>query len=479
MSTEQLSTQERFKRGAADAGRYFQFMSEFIGFTPQDAATIRETRFIIEKYIPTIVADFYSQVLRYPATRRPFQKKDGSIDQKYLEMRMQHQAGFWRRTASGDFDEDYARFVDYVGRAHTSQGADPKIYIPERYVMGMVGFVQDRIGQALTAELRDYDPDLEVRGIKAWNRLLMVLLEMLARPYGHGREAETFEPGEPIDDQAVRDLAVETYERALGMARSVVCTEVLVGPAGDIPDGERRIIQVGDLSVGVFHHNGAWYAMHNSCLHRGGPVATGKLEGDTITCPWHGYQYDVTSGQLLLDRHACLPTYRVEVRDGQVYVYIPELIRDPVDISMANLVQKALREETPASQANGPAPAAAADVVGAAPRGRPGQAHAPAPAANEILLANLAPGQVALVRVDGEDVAVYNVDGAYYATQDACTHAGGPLSDGELNGREIICPWHASCFDVANGGVTCGPATEPLKTYRVEVEGEVVRVLAE
>ncbi len=116
--TEQLSTQERFKRGAADAGRYFQFMSEFIGFTPLDAATIRETRFIIEKYIPSIVADFYTQLLRYPATRRPFLTRDGRINQAYVELRMQHQAGFWRRTASGVFDEDYARFVDYVGRAH-------------------------------------------------------------------------------------------------------------------------------------------------------------------------------------------------------------------------------------------------------------------------------------------------------------------------------------------------------------------------
>jgi hypothetical protein len=191
---EQLSTQERFKRGAADASRYFQFMSEFIGFTPADAATIRETRFIVEKYIPSIIADFYAHLLRYPATRRIFQKKDGTVDQPYLALRMQHQAAFWRRTASGLYDEDYARFVDYVGRAHTSNGADPKIYIPERYVIGMVSFVQEHIARALAAELHTLDPDLELRALKSWNRLCMVLLEMLARPYGQGREAETFEP---------------------------------------------------------------------------------------------------------------------------------------------------------------------------------------------------------------------------------------------------------------------------------------------
>src|SRR5262249_24767177 len=96
--TEPFSTQERFKRGAADAGRYFQFMSEFVGFTPADATAIRETRFVIEKHVPSIVADFYTQVLRYPATRRHFLKQDGHVDQEYVEMRMQHQASFWRRT---------------------------------------------------------------------------------------------------------------------------------------------------------------------------------------------------------------------------------------------------------------------------------------------------------------------------------------------------------------------------------------------
>jgi nitrite reductase (NADH) small subunit len=373
-------------------------------------------------------------------------KKDGSLDQDYLELRMQHQAGFWRRTASGVYDEDYARFVDYVGRAHTSQGADPKIYIPERYVMGMIGFVQDRIGRALAAELHTLDPELELRGVKAWNRLMMVLLETLARPYGHGREAETFEPRENIDDQAVYDLAVDTYERGLGMARTIERKEVYVGNVADIPDGERRILQVGDISVGVFHHEGQWYAMQNSCLHRGGPVCTGTLEGNTLTCPWHGYQYDVTNGQLLLDRHAKLPTYRVELRGDQVYVHIPVLIRDHVEVSLDDLAQKACS-------------------VPAAPL-----------AENELRMEDLQPGQARRVMVGGEPVAVYNVNGSYHATQDTCTHAGGPLSEGELKGNQIVCPWHASCFDVTNGQVECGPAKLPLRTYRVEADGSVLRV---
>lgn len=96
---------------------------------------------------------------------------------------------------------------------------------------------------------------------------------------------------------------------------------------------------------------------------------------------------------------------------------------------------------------------------------------------NEFLVSEIQPGQIGLVEVDYEEVAVYNVDGTFYATHNACTHAEGPMNTGTLRGKEAICPWHDSCFDVTNGQVTCGPATEPLKTYRVIIDGEIGRVV--
>jgi len=98
---------------------------------------------------------------------------------------------------------------------------------------------------------------------------------------------------------------------------------------------------------------------------------------------------------------------------------------------------------------------------------------------NEFLVSEIRPGQIGLVEVDFEGVAVYNVDGTFYATHNACTHAEGPLHMGELRGNQVICPWHDSCFDVTNGEVTCGPATEPLKTYRVMIEDGIGRVIEE
>lgn len=439
-----MTQDEKIKQAAEDSWRYFKYMTEFVGFTQEHVEAIRQSGLIIEKHLPAIVADFYAHLLSYPPTRKFFLKKDGSIDQDYTQLRMHHLTNFWRRTAGGKYDEDYARYVDYVGRAHTSHGADPRIYIAERYVIGQVGFVQHAITNILTKELHEYDEDLEIRAIKAWSLLLMVILEMLSRAYGREREAETYDELLPVDQASVHQLAVDTYEIGLGLVRPKPQKEVLAGRIEEIPEGERKIIQVDDLSIGVFHHKGQWYALQNYCLHRGGPVATGCLEEDTLTCPWHGFQYNLTTGQLLVDPNVKLKMFSTSIRDSEIYVQVPEAeAREAAPVvekaSEAVLDKPALRE-------------------------------------NEFYPNQLAPGQARLVYVNGESVAVYNVEGEFYATQDACTHAGGHLSDGDLEGKSIICPLHRSCFDVTNGEVLRGPARQALKTFVVKVDGEIARV---
>jgi len=95
---------------------------------------------------------------------------------------------------------------------------------------------------------------------------------------------------------------------------------------------------------------------------------------------------------------------------------------------------------------------------------------------NEFPADELAPGDIRLVEVNGTDVAVYNVNGSFFATQDACTHEMGELSDGFLEGDTITCPYHGACFNVKTGAVLKEPATEPLKTYAVSVTDGIVRV---
>jgi nitrite reductase/ring-hydroxylating ferredoxin subunit len=74
------------------------------------------------------------------------------------------------------------------------------------------------------------------------------------------------------------------------------------------------------------------------------------------------------------------------------------------------------------------------------------------------------------------DVAVFNVAGNFCATQAKCTHRGGPLNEGKLDGSTVTCPWHGTQYNVCTGAVLRGPATQPVKTYRVIVEGEIGRV---
>jgi 3-phenylpropionate/trans-cinnamate dioxygenase ferredoxin subunit len=86
--------------------------------------------------------------------------------------------------------------------------------------------------------------------------------------------------------------------------------------------------------------------------------------------------------------------------------------------------------------------------------------------------AELPPGAKKLVDLDGRAIAVFNVDGAFYAIDDVCTHDGGPLAEGELEGAEIRCPRHGARFDVRTGRALCFPAVEAVASHAVEVRGE-------
>jgi nitrite reductase/ring-hydroxylating ferredoxin subunit len=91
---------------------------------------------------------------------------------------------------------------------------------------------------------------------------------------------------------------------------------------------------------------------------------------------------------------------------------------------------------------------------------------------NQFRTGAVPPGSAILVG----DAAVFNVAGSFCATQAKCTHRGGPLNEGKLEGSTVTCPWHGAQFNVCTGAVLRGPATESVKTYRVTVEGETGRV---
>jgi nitrite reductase/ring-hydroxylating ferredoxin subunit len=116
--------------------------------------------------------------------------------------------------------------------------------------------------------------------------------------------------------------------------------EWLVGKASDIKDGDRRIVTAGKREIGVFLKDGAFYAYSNTCLHQGGPACEGMMiqnvvdvidkdrhyQGQTygdethFVCPWHGYEYDLKTGECIGDRKLKLRKYEVVKRGEEIYV---------------------------------------------------------------------------------------------------------------------------------------------------------------
>lgn len=85
--------------------------------------------------------------------------------------------------------------------------------------------------------------------------------------------------------------------------------------------------------------------------------------------------------------------------------------------------------------------------------------------------ADVAAGTSKMVEVEGQEIAVYNCDGKYYATSNICPHQGGPLHEGMIEGTTVICPWHAWGFDVTTGAGTLNPRAK-IPCYAVKTEGE-------
>ncbi|MCY4372954.1 MAG: Rieske (2Fe-2S) protein [Spirochaetaceae bacterium] len=118
----------------------------------------------------------------------------------------------------------------------------------------------------------------------------------------------------------------------------------VVGPADAIPPGGRRVLTVAGRSIGIFNVEGRFHALRNSCLHNQAPVCLGEvgatylpsapgqyrrgLDGRVLRCPWHGWEYDISTGRNLIDPSRKLTTYPVTVENGDLVVHIGVPIPD-------------------------------------------------------------------------------------------------------------------------------------------------------
>jgi nitrite reductase/ring-hydroxylating ferredoxin subunit len=85
-------------------------------------------------------------------------------------------------------------------------------------------------------------------------------------------------------------------------------------------------------------------------------------------------------------------------------------------------------------------------------------------------------GEMLIVEVDGDDIVLANVDGEIYAFGGECTHKGGPLGEGLLEGDEVECPFHQGRFNVKTGEAVQEPPTDPTPTYEVQLDGDDIMV---
>jgi len=95
----------------------------------------------------------------------------------------------------------------------------------------------------------------------------------------------------------------------------------VIGTA-DVKPGHGIVAEVNGKILAVFNVDGAFRAIDNTCIHRGGPLGEGDVEGSIVTCPWHGWQYDVTTGACVANPTTKVEQYEVRVQGTDVTVLV-------------------------------------------------------------------------------------------------------------------------------------------------------------
>src|SRR5438132_6015888 len=115
----------------------------------------------------------------------------------------------------------------------------------------------------------------------------------------------------------------KTPNRIRRRANRSLARFVRVAEKSDLTDGSGKVVNVDGRSIALFRVKDEYFALANVCLHRGGPLGEGSLNGSTITCPWHGWKFDVRTGSFTVIPTLKVPTYKAKEHNGSVMVEIP------------------------------------------------------------------------------------------------------------------------------------------------------------
>lgn len=95
---------------------------------------------------------------------------------------------------------------------------------------------------------------------------------------------------------------------------------VKVASVSEIAPGTAKVVTVGGNEIALFNVGGQFYAIDNACPHAGGPLAEGEVRGDTVTCGWHGWSFDIKTGTMKLNPRSKVSTFPVKIEGNDIYI---------------------------------------------------------------------------------------------------------------------------------------------------------------
>lgn len=171
----------RGRRTRAEFAPRMQRMRELIGYSAADELIVRGTREVVAAAAGDISARVYERMLAHPETRVYFARPDGAADAGHVAMRADSLSAWLRMAMDTPPGEDLAAALSLIGRSHTKRGGSRDVRVNGRYLLGMMSVIASELTQVLTAAL---PADDALRAAGAWQRLLMIHLDMFLAVYG-------------------------------------------------------------------------------------------------------------------------------------------------------------------------------------------------------------------------------------------------------------------------------------------------------
>lgn len=172
----------------------FEYLSEFLGFTTEDAAAVHGAAQHLGPLVPVLVDAVYVKLFSYDATRKPFLPRQAgyqgdvptsveelTLDHEMIQFRKQHLARYLERLVTRPYDASMVKYLDMVGRIHTSKAGNPEIQVPLVHMNALLGFVADAITNAIFG--LGLPRQSEIAAVRAFNKLLWIQNDLINRHY--------------------------------------------------------------------------------------------------------------------------------------------------------------------------------------------------------------------------------------------------------------------------------------------------------